>query len=183
MPYIIAAVVIAVLIIWGVSTYNSLVRYRNRIDESFATMDVYLKKRYDLIPNLIETVKGYAAHEQETFEKVVKARNAALSAQGPDEKAQGESMLSGALKNLFALAESYPELKADTQFLGLQHQLSVVEEDIAQSRKYYNAVVRGFNTRCQTFPSMIIARMGGFRERAYFEVEDETERQAVKVKF
>lgn len=183
MPYVIAGLIAAVAAVWAIGSYNGFIRLRNRIDESYATMDVYLKKRYDLIPNLVETVRGYAAHEQATFEKVIAARNAALSASGPRDKLEGEAALCGALKNLFALAENYPQLKADGQFLGLQQQLGAVEEDIAQSRKYYNAVVRGFNTRCQAFPSMIIARLGGFRERAYFEAADQREREAVKVKF
>ena len=144
---LIAIGIIVVLIIIFVVMYNGFIRLKNNCDEAFATMDVYLKKRYDLIPNLVETVKGYAAHEKETLERVVAARNMAQGASTPEEKAAGESMLQGTLKSLFAVAESYPDLKANQNFMDLQGQLKAVEEDIANSRKYYNAVVKQFNTK------------------------------------
>lgn len=177
-------IVIAVLFIaWGVGAYNGFVRMRNRIEEAFATMDVYLKKRYDLVPNLVETVKGYAAHESGTLEKVIQARNAAASAATAEERIENENILSGTLKNLFALAEAYPDLKANTNFLDLQSQLQRLEDEIANSRKYYNAVVKEFNTKTETFPSNMIAGMFHFTRRTMFEVAGDEERQAVKVQF
>ncbi len=181
MPYVIGGIVLAVLL-WGVGGYNRLITLRNLKDEAFATMDVYMKKRYDLIPNLVETVKGYASHEKETFERVVAARSAAMGAQNLEERAQGENMLTGTLKSLFALAENYPELKANTNFMDLQQQLQKVEEDIAQSRKYYNAVVKDYNTRTELFPSSILASMFGFTKGQYFEIET-GERENVRVSF
>ncbi len=172
----------AALVLWGVGIYNRLITLRNLKDEGFATMDVYMKKRYDLIPNLVETVKGYASHERETFEKVVEARSKAMGAQNLEERAQGENMLTGTLKSLFALAENYPELKANTNFLDLQAQLQKVEEDIAQSRKYYNAVVKDYNTRTELFPGSIVAGMFGFKKGEYFEIET-GERENVRVSF
>ena len=163
--------------------YNGFIRLKNNCDEAFATMDVYLKKRYDLIPNLVETVKGYAAHEKETLERVVAARNMAQGASTPEEKAAGESMLQGTLKSLFAVAESYPDLKANQNFMDLQGQLKAVEEDIANSRKYYNAVVKQFNTKCEVFPSNLIAGIFHFEKKPMFEVEAQEERQNVKVSF
>lgn len=139
MDFIIIGVIAAGLALFVIGGYNGLVKLRNLVEEAFATMDVYLKKRYDLIPNLVETVKGYAAHEAGTLEKVVQARNMAASAGSMEDRIQGENMLTGALKNLFALAEAYPDLKANTNFMDLQAQLQKVEEDIANSRKYYNA--------------------------------------------
>jgi LemA protein len=155
---------------------------RNLKDEAFATMDVYMKKRYDLIPNLVETVKGYASHEKETFEKVVQARSAAMGATSIEERQAGENMLTGTLRSLFALAENYPDLKANASFLDLQSQLQKVEEDIAQSRKYYNAVVKDYNTRTELFPGSVIANMFGFKRGAYFEIET-GERENVRVNF
>jgi LemA protein len=181
MPYIIGGIVLLV-VLWGVGGYNGLITLRNLKDEAFATMDVYMKKRYDLIPNLVETVKGYASHEKETFEKVVAARSAAMGAQSLEERAQGENLLTGTLKSLFALAENYPELKANTNFMDLQQQLQKVEEDIAQSRKYYNAVVKDYNTRTELFPTSILANMFGFKKGPYFEIET-GERENVRVSF
>ena len=180
---LIAIGIIVVLIIIFVVMYNGFIRLKNNCDEAFATMDVYLKKRYDLIPNLVETVKGYAAHEKETLERVVAARNMAQGASTPEEKAAGESMLQGTLKSLFAVAESYPDLKANQNFMDLQGQLKAVEEDIANSRKYYNAVVKQFNTKCEVFPSNLIAGIFHFEKRPMFEVEAQEERQNVKVSF
>ena len=175
--------ILVVLIIIFVVMYNGFIRLKNNCDEAFATMDVYLKKRYDLIPNLVETVKGYAAHEKETLERVVAARNMAQGASTPEEKAAGESMLQGTLKSLFAVAESYPDLKANQNFMDLQGQLKAVEEDIANSRKYYNAVVKQFNTKCEVFPSNLIAGIFHFEKKPMFEVEAQEERQNVKVSF
>ena len=180
---LIAIGIIVVLIIIFVVMYNGFIRLKNNCDEAFATMDVYLKKRYDLIPNLVETVKGYAAHEKETLERVVAARNMAQGASTPEEKAAGESMLQGTLKSLFAVAESYPDLKANQNFMDLQGQLKAVEEDIANSRKYYNAVVKQFNTKCEVFPSNLIAGIFHFEKKPMFEVEAQEERQNVKVRF
>lgn len=180
---IIAIVVIVILAIIFISLYNGFIRLKNNCEEAFATMDVYLKKRYDLIPNLVETVKGYASHEKETLEKVVAARNMAQNAATLEEKAAGENALQGTLKSLFAVAESYPDLKANQNFMDLQDQLNMVEEDIANARKYYNAVVKQFNTKCEVFPSNIIAGMFHFEKRPMFEVEGAEERQNVKVSF
>lgn len=180
---LIAIGIIVVLIIIFVVMYNGFIRLKNNCDEAFATMDVYLKKRYDLIPNLVETVKGYAAHEKETLERVVAARNMAQGASTPEEKAAGESMLQGTLKSLFAVAESYQDLKANQNFMDLQGQLKAVEEDIANSRKYYNAVVKQFNTKCEVFPSNLIAGIFHFEKKPMFEVEAQEERQNVKVSF
>lgn len=180
---IIVIAVIAVLVIWFIAMYNGFVKIKNRVDEAFATIDVYLKKRYDLIPNLVETVRGYAAHEQGTLEKVVQARNMAQSASSDQEKIEADNMLSGTLKSLFAVAEGYPDLKANTNFIDLQNQLKAVEEDIANARKYYNAVVREFNTKREVFPSNIIAGMFRFDARPLYEVETAEERQNVKVQF
>jgi LemA protein len=180
---IIIAAIVVILIIWFIASYNGFVRLKNSIDEAFSTMDVYLKKRYDLIPNLVETVKGYASHEKETFERVISARNMAASATSIDDKVEKENILQGTLKNLFAVAEAYPELKANTNFLSLQSDLNRIEEDIAISRKYYNAIVKQFNIKIESFPSNIIAGMFHFEKRAMFEVASEQEREAVKVQF
>lgn len=172
----------ALVLVMGISYYNGFVRLRNQSDEAFATMDVYLKKRYDLIPNLVEVVKQYALHERETLEKVINARNMAMGAQTIDERAQNENMLSGTLKSLFALSENYPNLKADTSFLNLQNQLSSLENEISQSRKYYNGAVRALNTKIEMFPSNIVAKITGFKKYPFFMAE-ESERENVKVKF
>lgn len=180
---LIAAAVIVLLLFWLAGTYNSFIRKRNVVDESFSTMDVYLKKRFDLIPNIVETVKGYAAHEKETLAQVVKARSMISEASTPEQRLAGENALTGTLRSLFAVAEAYPDLKANTNFLNLQNQLTDIENDIAQSRKYYNACVRDFNIKAESFPSNIIAGMFGFKKFPMFEVENEQERQNVKVQF
>lgn len=174
-------VLLAVLWIW--STYNELIRKRNQVEEGFATMDVYLKKRYDLIPNLVETVKGYAKHEKDTLAEVVKLRNTAVSASSIDEKVQAENNFANGLRQVFALAENYPNLKADTNFADLQNQLKAVEVDIANARKYYNAVVKDFNNSIQVFPNSIIAKNHNFKKFEMFAVADGAERENVKVKF
>ena len=180
--YIIIGVVV-LLVLWLIASYNKLVRGKNKVEEAFSTMDVYLKKRFDLIPNLVETVKGYAKHESETLEKVIAARNAAGSSQNMEERVKNEAALSGALKNIFALAESYPDLKANTNFMDLQGQLKQVEEDIANARKFYNAVVRNYNNDVMTIPTNIIASLFHFEKQPMYEVADAAERENVKVSF
>ena len=174
--------IVAAVVIVAIGMYNSLVKLRERADGAWADVDVQLKRRYDLIPNLVETVKGYASHEQETLEKVIQARNAAMSAQGPGAKGEAEGMLTGALKSLFALAEAYPDLKAAGGFRDLQGSLAEIEDAIANQRRYYNAVIRDFNTKTQTFPSVLIARAFGFQQREFFEAEED-EKEAPKVSF
>jgi len=180
---IIILIILAIIVIWPIATYNGFIRGRNNIDEAFSTMDVYLKKRFDLIPNLVETVKGYAAHEKDTLQAVVSARSQIQSAGSDAERLQAEGELTGTLRSLFAVAEAYPDLKANQGFLDLQGQLKAVEEDIANSRKYYNGCVKHFNNKCQTFPSSIIAGMFHFEPRTMFEVSSEEERENVKVEF
>lgn len=181
-PLLIVLALIVIVAIVAVVMYNGLVRLRNKIDGAFAQIDVQLNRRHDLIPNLVETVKGYAAHESKTLEAVVAARNQATAATGTAEKAQAENVLTGALKSLFAVAEAYPDLKANQGFQQLQSQLAETEDRIAFARQYFNDNVRIYNTKVQTFPTMFLARMGGFTEREYFEAE-ETSRQNVQVKF
>ena len=180
---IIAVVVILVVIVvaWWISTRNKFVRLEVSCDESLSGIDVYLKKRYDLIPNIVETVKGYAKHESATLENVIKARNAAMTATG-DAKVQAENQLSGTLKSLFALSEAYPQLQANTNFLDLQNQLKQIETELANARKFYNANVKQINTKMQTFPSNIVAKCMHLEKFAYYEIEEEA-RQNVKVQF
>ena len=181
--WIILLVIIAVVALWFIGTYNGFVQLRNKVEEAFSTMDVYLVKRYDLIPNLVETVKGYAKHESETLENVIKARNAAMSATTPAEKMESDNQLSGVLSRFMALAESYPELKANTNFIDLQNQLQRMEDEIANSRKYYNGVVKQFNTKCETIPSNIVANIAGFEKQPLFVVNEDKQRENVKVQF
>ncbi len=178
---ILVLVVLAVLILAGM--YNSLVQLRVRADSAWSDIDVQLKRRHDLIPNLVETVKGYAAHEKGTFENIAKFRSQAMQATTPADKAQAENQLSGALKSLFAVAENYPQLKASEQFTELQTSLNSIEDNIQNARRYYNAVIRDYNTRVQSFPVNIIAGMFGFQTRQFFEVEAPEDRQNVQVKF
>lgn len=183
---IIALIVIAALVIIlavaYVAIYNGLVQLRNRVEEAYSTIDVYLKRRFDLIPNLVETVKGYAAHEQQTLSEVMAARSATATAD-PNARMQAEGNLTQALRGLLAVAEAYPNLKADAQFLNLQQQLDTLEQEIAQARKYYNAIVQQMNTKVETFPSLVVAGIHHFQKAAFFQVEDEAERQGVQVKF
>jgi LemA protein len=181
--FLIIIAVIAIGAIWVIAAYNGFIRLRNSVEEAFSTMDVYLKKRYDLIPNLVETVKGYAAHEKTTLENVVRARNMAADARTIEEKVKGENMLQGTLRSLFAIAEAYPDLKANQNFLDLQSQLQRIEDEIANSRKYYNAVVKEYNVKTESFPSNIIAGIFNFTRKTMFEVNDENEREAVRVQF
>ena len=176
-------VVLVIIAIWVIAGYNGFIKAKNNVEEGFSTMDVYLKKRYDLIPNLVETVKGYAKHESETLTKVIEARNMAQSATTIEDKIAGETALTGTLKSLFAVAESYPDLKANTNFMDLQQQLKSIEEDIANSRKYYNAVVKVFNNKCEMFPSNILAGVFHFTKKPMFEVDGADERKNVKVEF
>lgn len=180
---IVILVILVIVALWVVIAFNGFVKMRNMVEEAFATMDVYMKKRYDLIPNLVETVKGYATHEASTLEKVVEARNFASNATSVSDKMQGENMLQGTLKSLFAISEAYPDLKANTNFLDLQSQLKQTEDDIANARKYYNAVVKEFNTKIEMFPNSVVATMFKFYRKPMFEVENEEERKSVQVKF
>jgi LemA protein len=180
---IIIVIVLLLLIIIGM--YNGLIRLKNRVDEAWADIDVQLKRRHDLIPNLVEVVKGYAAHEQGTFDKVVAARNAAMSAQSSGNRAEvekAENALSSTLKSIFALSEAYPELKANTNFLELQRELEDTENKIQASRRFYNTNVRDFNTKLQVFPTNMIGNMLGFKNREFFEAASE-EKENVSVKF
>jgi LemA protein len=181
--YVILAVV-AIVLLWGVGIYNSLIRTRQHVKESWSAIDTELKRRYDLIPNLVETVKGYAAHESETLEAVIQARNAAVASTGsPGQQAHDENMLVGALRQLFAVVESYPNLKANENFLELQRELTVTEDRIQAARRFYNANVRTLNTKVEVFPSNVIASMFGITEAEFFEVEDAAVREAPKVSF
>ena len=186
---VIGAVVLVFVIavaIWWIKTRNAFVRLKNQVEEAWATIDVYLKKRYDLIPNLVETVKGFAAHESETLKNVVAARNIAMSAKTADEKVAAENGLTNSLRTFFsAVAESYPQLKANTNFLDLQGQLKMIEGELESSRRYYNGVVKSFNTKLEIFPANIVgSRMGEeYKKRPYFELENEEERKNVKVSF
>lgn len=175
--------IILLLVVVVIGMYNSLVTNRNLVEESFSTMDVYLKKRYDLIPNLVETVKGYAKHEKETLDAVISARNQAVSATTPDARMDAEGSLGRVMGRLFALTESYPDLKANKNFLDLQDQLKGIETEIAQSRKYYNATARNYNIKTETFPSGIIANLFGFKRFTLYEITNEEERENVKIEF
>ena len=178
----IVVILVIVVVLYGVITYNGLVSMRNRIENAWAQIDVQLKRRYDLIPNLVETVKGYAAHERETLEKVVQARNMAMAAQGPQDQAAAENMITGALKSVFALSEAYPDLKANQNFLNLQEELTGTEGRIAYARQFYNDSVYRYNTKIQSVPANVIANQFSFDEREYFEV-DEASRGNVEVDF
>jgi LemA protein len=180
-PLIILGVVVVVALL-VMLTYNGLVRRRNRIENAWSQIDVQLQRRYDLIPNLVETVKGYAAHEKGVFEAVTQARSNAMNAQGVAQQAQAENAITGALKSLFAVSEAYPELKANQNFLALQEELSGTEGRIAYARQFYNDTVQSYNTKLQSFPSNLIANSFGFKTREYFE-SDDTSRGPVQVKF
>jgi LemA protein len=171
---IILIVVLVLVALYAVVSYNGLVSMRNRIENAWAQIDVQLKRRYDLIPNLVETVKGYAAHERETLDAVIQARNAGMNAQGPHDQAQAENVLTGALKSLFALSEAYPDLKANQNFAQLQEELTGTEGRIAYARQFYNDTVYRYNTKVQSFPSNILANMFRFSEREYFQADDES---------
>jgi LemA protein len=174
--------VVVLLVLYVIVAYNGLVRLRNRIDNAWAQIDVQLRRRYDLIPNLVETVKGYASHERETFESVTQARAQAINAQGVANQAEAENQITGALKSLFAVAEAYPDLKANQNFLSLQEELTATEGRIAYARQFYNDEVLKLNTRIQTFPTNMLAGAFGFTQREYFEADDAS-RGPVQVRF
>ena len=182
MAWIVVGVLI-LLIVFVVGIYNGLVRLNVQCDNAWADIDVQLKRRYDLVPNLVESVKGYAAHEKGTLEAVISARNRAMSATGPADKAQAENILSGALTGLFALAEAYPQLRAVESFTSLQSALSEIEDTLQNARRYYNAVVRDLNTKIQQFPANMVAGTLGFKSRQFFELSAAAEREAPKVSF
>lgn len=176
-------VITAVLVLWAIAVFNTLVRMRQRVKEAWADIDVQLKRRYDLIPNLVETVKGYAAHEQDVLENVIKARSAAMSAHTVGEHGQAENMLSGALKNLFALAEAYPNLRASENFAKFQDELSDTENKIQAARRFYNTNVMDLNTKIEQFPANLVANRFGFKKEQFFELASAAEREPVKVNF
>jgi len=182
---LIVLAVIVVVILWVVTIYNGLVAMRQRVNEAFADVDVQLRQRHDLVPNLVETVKGYAAHERGTLDEVVKARNAAVAAQGPAQQAAAENMLSGALRQLFALAEAYPDLKANASFQQLQAELTDIENKIAAARRFFNSAVQEYNTGIQRFPAALFAASLGFAPKEFFDLGDErkTVGEAPQVKF
>jgi LemA protein len=176
-------VVVVGLVLYLMTAYNGLVRLKVQCDNAWSDIDVQLKRRYDLIPNIVETVKGYAAHEKGTLEAVVAARNQAMTAQGPAAKGEAEGLLTGALRQVFALAEAYPQLRAVESFTQLQNTLNEIEDSVQNARRYYNAVVRDFNTMIEQFPSNIVAGMGHFKEREFFQVSAAAEREVPKVSF
>ncbi len=178
--YIVVAVVIIILL-FTFSTYNSLVKLNNRVEEAFSTMDVYLKKRWDLIPNIVETVKGYAKHEKETLEEVINLRNNSYDKMNTNDKVKVNNKISQEITKLMAIAEAYPELKTNENFKDLSNQLTKVEDDIANARKYYNGTVRNFNDKVQMFPSNIVASILGYKTKNMFEAS-ENERENIKVK-
>jgi LemA protein len=182
---IIVLAVIVVLVLWAVTVYNGLISMRQRVNQAFADIDVQLKQRHDLVPNLVATVQGYAAHERGTLDEVVKARNAAVSAQGPAQQAAAENMLSGALRQLFALSESYPDLKASANFQQLQAELTDLENKIAASRRFFNSAVQEYNTGIQRFPAALFAGAFGFSQKEYFDLGDDRKAvtDAPQVKF
>jgi len=180
---IVVLLIVVFLVVWVVSMYNGLVRLRNEIQNAWAQIDVQLKRRSSLIPNLVETVKGYAGHEKEVFTKVTEARNMAMNAETIEQRAAGENMLIGALKSLFAVAEAYPELKANQNFLALQEELTSTENKVAFARQFFNDTTLRYNNQVETFPSSILANMYHFERKPFFETPDEAERSVPKVQF
>jgi LemA protein len=176
-------VVVALFIIWVITGYNGMVQLRVRADSSWSDIDVQLKRRHDLIPNLVETVKGYATHEKTTFEDIAKYRSMAMQATTPADRGVAEGQLTQALKSLFAVAENYPQLQASSQFTELQASLNGVESTIQDARRYYNAVVRDYNTKVQSFPTNVLAGMFGFQQKQFFQVDTPADRENVAVKF
>ena len=184
MTLLVILIIVAVVVIVVIAMYNKLVRLRNTVKSSWSDIDVQCKKRFDLVPNLVETVKGYASHERTVFEKVTEARSMAMKATNPVEMAKAENMIRDTLKSLFAVAEAYPELKANANFLQLQSQLQELENNIESARRYYNAVVRDYNISIESFPSNLIASQFGFKQEQLFQLEaPEAERKPVKVSF
>jgi len=180
---ILIIVILVVIIIIFIGLYNSIVSLRNKVDNAWSQIDVQLRKRFDLIPNLVETVKGYAAHERETLEKVIEARQMGVNASSVKDQAQADNMITGTLKSLFAVAENYPNLKADAHFTKLMEELQGIESNIAFARQFYNDIIMQFNTKIQTFPGNIFAGMFNFKIRDYFLIEDSVAREPVKVQF
>ncbi len=176
-------IVLVVLVLWLIGIFNSLVRKKNRAKEAWSDIEVQLKRRYDLVPNLVSTVKGYAAHEREVLEKVTQARTQAMGAQNMQEKARAENMLSNTLKSLFAVSENYPDLKASQNFLELQRELRDTEDKVQAARRFYNSNVRDLNIKIESFPSNMVAGMFGFKKMELFEIEETAEREAPKVQF
>lgn len=185
MPFvwIVVIAIVVVFVIWFISVYNKFVKLQNKVEEAFSTMDVYLKKRYDLIPNLIETIKGYTKHESQTLENVIKARNLAVAAQSMGEKIKTEQNFQSMLGPLYAISEQYPNLKADQHFSKLQEELKSIETEIANSRKYYNAVCVKFNNMVEMFPSNLLAGMFHKTKQPLYEIDNVTQRENVKVQF
>ena len=183
MGLIIVLAIIAIVVLYGVLVYNKLIRFRTFVDEAWSGINVQLKKRHDLIPNLMETVRGYAKHESETFENVTRARNTAIQAQDVKTQEVAENQLSGALSRLLAVSERYPELKANQNFLQLQEQLGTIESEIEKSRRYYNGAVRQKNIAIDTFPSNMVANMFSFEKSVFFELDNEAEKAVPQIKF
>lgn len=181
MPLII--IIVVALLIYVMFTYNSMIKLRNQVKEAWSDIDVQLKRRYNLIPNIVETVKGYAAHEEAVFTKVTEARANAINATSKKDQSAAENMLSGALKSLFAVAENYPELKANENFMQLQNELVDTEDKIQSARRFYNSITRDFNTKIQQFPSSLIAQAFSFKPEEFFEIEEAKERENVEVSF
>jgi len=181
---IVIIAIIVIIVVWLIAVFNRLITLRNRKSEALSDIDVQAKRRYDLIPNLVETVKGYAAHEQGTFDKVVQARSAAMNAQGNAlDKAEAENMLTNTLKSLFALSENYPDLKANANFMELQRELSDTENKMMAARRFFNSTVKDLNDKIQKFPTNLIAGMMGFKSEKFFELTNEAEREPVKIQF
>jgi LemA protein len=180
---IVVLVVVLLAIAYAVVTFNSLIRLQTRADEGFSDIDVQLKRRHDLIPNLVETVKGYASHERQVLENVTAARSNAVSASGPEARAQAENALTGALRQLFAVAENYPDLKASRNFLELQNEITDTEDKIQAARRFYNMTVRDLNIKVETFPSRVIANSRGIHKREFFELDDQADREVPAVSF
>jgi LemA protein len=183
---IVILVIVAIIVIaiaYTVATFNGLIRLQNRANEGYSDIDVQLKRRHDLIPNLVETVKGYAAHERQTLENVTAARNAAVAATGPQAQAQAENQLTGALRQLFAVAENYPDLKASRNFLELQNEITDTEDKIQAARRFYNMTVRDLNIKVESFPSSVIAGQRGIEKRAFFELDEPADREVPSVSF
>ncbi len=180
---IVILVIVVLVVLFAIMTYNGMVRSRNMVDQAWSGIDVQLKRRHDLIPNLVETVKGYASHERETFQAVTDARTRAIQAQGPAQAGAAEGILGQALGRLFAVSEAYPQLRATENFQQLQSELTNTEDQIAAARRIYNGNVQSYNTKIQTFPASLIAGMGGFTAREYFEITDAADREPVQVSF
>lgn len=183
MLIVIILVIVVALALYAMNLYNKLIKSSNTCEEAFSTMDVYLKKRYDLIPNIVNTVKGYAAHENSTLKEVIAMRNSAVDASDPEAVMKANANLSKGISKIFALAEAYPDLKANTNFIALQEQLGTIEKEIANARKYYNGCVKSFNDAMMVFPNNFFAGAFGFAKKSMFEVADEVERENVKVEF